>query len=164
MRSLYNDIIHAEGNVEARRAGVSLTGSYGKHTINKNGPIGSCGMAEVFICKDGDIENGSRRIVEANGIEVGIYRYDNRYYAYRNICLHQGGPVCEGELVPKVEDVLGPDKTWVSHRFNENDMHIVCPWHSYEFSLKTGVCASDSKMRLQTFKVLERDGSVYVNI
>lgn len=121
-------------------------------------------MAEIYVCKNNDMENGGRRIVDVNGTEIGIYRHQDRYYAYLNLCLHQGGPVCEGQLVPKVEDILAPDKTWLGHRFNEDDMHIVCPWHSYEFSLKTGVCATDAKRRLRSFKVIERDGGIYVDM
>lgn len=119
-------------------------------------------MPEVFICRSGDIEDGSRRIIEADGVEIGVYRHAGQYYAYRNLCLHQGGPACEGELLPKVEDVLAEDRTWHGQRFNESEMHIVCPWHSYEFRLDTGVCASDPKLRLKKFDVIEREGGLYV--
>ena len=121
-------------------------------------------MAEVFICKIGDIPDGGRRIVDAAGVEIGVYRQAGRYYAYRNLCLHQGGPACEGELLPKVVDVLADDRTWIGHRFDETDMHIVCPWHSYEFHLSDGVCVTDPKLRLKRFEVLEREGGVYVHI
>jgi nitrite reductase/ring-hydroxylating ferredoxin subunit len=48
--------------------------------------------------------------------------------------------------------------------FDHDDMHIVCPWHGYEFHLADGVHVADRRLRLQKFKVIERDGEVYVTI
>jgi nitrite reductase/ring-hydroxylating ferredoxin subunit len=41
-------------------------------------------------------------------------------------------------------------------------MHIVCPWHGYEYKLETGECAADKKLKLRRYEVIERDGGVYV--
>jgi nitrite reductase (NADH) small subunit len=120
-------------------------------------------MAEVFVCRSGELKEGAALIVPIDPEnEVGVYRHAGRYYAYRNRCLHQGGPVCEGLLLPKVEDVLGPDRSWLGQRFNEGEMHIVCPWHSYEFKLETGESATDPSLRLKRYDVIEREGAVYV--
>jgi nitrite reductase/ring-hydroxylating ferredoxin subunit len=43
-------------------------------------------------------------------------------------------------------------------------MHIICPWHAYEFHLETGVNVCDGRIRLQKFNVVEKNGSVYVNV
>jgi nitrite reductase (NADH) small subunit len=48
--------------------------------------------------------------------------------------------------------------------YNEDEMHFVCPWHGYEYKLETGECASDARIRLQRFTVVERDGQVYVAV
>jgi len=119
-------------------------------------------MADLFVCRAGELKDGDVRIVSSKEVDVGVYRHGGKYYAYRNFCVHQGGPACEGVMLPKVEDVLGPDRTLVGHAFNEAEMHIVCPWHGYEYKLETGECAADPKLRLQKFRVIERDGSVYV--
>lgn len=120
-------------------------------------------MAEVLVCKEGEIPEGGVRIVDAGPAdEIGIYHHKGQYYAYLNRCLHQGGPVCEGEIVPKVEDVLTNDKQWIGHRFDESDLHIVCPWHAYEFKLTSGVCATDPDRRLKKYEVVRREGQIYV--
>jgi len=119
-------------------------------------------MVDVFVCREGELTDGDMRIVAVKEVEVGVYRHAGKYYAYRNHCLHQGGPVCEGVMLPKVEDVIAPDHTLQGQVFNEDEMHIVCPWHGYEYRLDTGECAVDPKLRLQKFKVIERDGGVYV--
>ena len=64
-------------------------------------------MAEMFVCKAGEIKDGEVRIVSLNEVEVGVYRHDGKYFAYRNHCLHQGGPACEGVMMNMVEFVLG---------------------------------------------------------
>lgn len=121
-------------------------------------------MAELFVCKAGELKDGDVRIVMAGETDIGVYRHSGRYYAYRNHCAHQGGPACEGVMLPKVEDVLAPDRTHQGQRFNEAEMHIVCPWHGWEYRLETGECATDRRIRLQRFPVVERDGQIFVAV
>lgn len=121
-------------------------------------------MSEVLVCKAGEIAEGGARVVTVGELEIGVIRHDGKYYAYRNLCPHQGGPVCEGVLMPQVLDVLGPDRSILRQDYDRNDIHIVCPWHSYEFHLKDGVNVCDSKIRLQKFEVVEKNGAVFVNV
>ena len=118
-------------------------------------------MAQIFVCKDKEMRDGDVRIVRQDRLEIGVYRHAGSYYAYRNHCLHQGGPACEGIIMHKVEDVLGPDRTWHGQKFAD-EVHFVCPWHGWEYKLLTGVCAPDPRLRLKKYDVVEREGSVYV--
>jgi nitrite reductase (NADH) small subunit len=43
-------------------------------------------------------------------------------------------------------------------------MHIVCPWHGYEFRLSDGRHAVASGLGLRRFEAFVRDGSVYVRV
>jgi nitrite reductase/ring-hydroxylating ferredoxin subunit len=63
----------------------------------------------------------------------------------------------------KVEEVIAPDKTYQGMRFNHDEMHIVCPWHGWEYDLATGVMVADRKFRLRKYEVEERGGAVYVH-
>jgi nitrite reductase/ring-hydroxylating ferredoxin subunit len=119
-------------------------------------------MTEVFVADKNDMKDGDRILVEADGFEVGVYQHAGKYYAYRNVCVHQGGPACEGIVIAKVEDIYAPDQTYVRQRFDESDPHIVCPWHGYEYRLLTGECAPDKRLRLQRHDIVERDGGIYV--
>jgi nitrite reductase/ring-hydroxylating ferredoxin subunit len=123
---------------------------------------GDAVMAEVFIAKKDEMRDGDRLLVEADDYEVGVYRHNGKYYAYRSVCVHQGGPACEGIVIAKVEDVLGPDKSYIRQRFDETDPHIVCPWHGYEYRLLTGECAANPRLGLKRHEIVERDGNVYV--
>ncbi|MGH6674082.1 MAG: Rieske (2Fe-2S) protein [Xanthobacteraceae bacterium] len=121
-------------------------------------------MVELFVCKAGEIKDGDVRIVAANDVEVGVYCRGGKYYAYRNQCLHQGGPACEGVMLPKVEDVFGKDHVLLGQRFDEGEIHIVCPWHGWEYKLTTGECAPDPKLKLKRHEVVQREGGIYVVI
>ena len=46
--------------------------------------------------------------------------------------------------------------------FDENEIHIACPWHGYEFSLKTGRHPGSSMHRLRPAKLEIVDGEVHV--
>ena len=119
-------------------------------------------MAEVLVCKDGEIADGGVRVITAGEVEIGVIRQGGKYYAYRNHCPHQGGPVCEGIRMPQVVDVIGEGGIYQGQSYDERDMHIVCPWHSYEFHLSDGTHVCDKNLRLKKFEVVRRDGQVFV--
>ena len=92
-------------------------------------------MAEILVCKEGEIADGGVRMIQAGPVEIGVIHHAGKYYAYRNLCPHQGGPACEGLRMPQVVDLIGKDGGYLGQTFDKNDMHIVCPWHGYEFHL-----------------------------
>jgi nitrite reductase/ring-hydroxylating ferredoxin subunit len=121
-------------------------------------------MAELLVCKHGDIAEGGVRIVRDGALEIGVIRHGGHYYAYRNHCPHQGGPACEGLRMPQIKELIDENGVYHGKTYDESDMHIVCPWHGYEFHLSDGVHVADKRIRLQKFKIIERDGDVYVAI
>ena len=119
-------------------------------------------MTEIFVARSADLPEGARNTVEYEGRQIGVIRAKDKLHAFLNICPHQGGPVCDGLLIHRVEEIIAPDKTYQGMRFSETDLHIVCPWHGWEFNIETGKCAGDGKHGLKRFKTVERDGDVYV--
>jgi nitrite reductase/ring-hydroxylating ferredoxin subunit len=117
---------------------------------------------EIFVAEGSAVSDGERKIVPVGDTEVGVYRMNGKLYAYQNLCAHQGGPACEGLLMPKVEEVLGTDKTYQTRRFNYDEWHIVCPWHAWEYDLVTGEFVVDRRVRLKKYEVIEKDGKIYV--
>jgi nitrite reductase/ring-hydroxylating ferredoxin subunit len=118
-------------------------------------------MAEWFVAKTAELKDGDRRIVTAGQREIGVFHKDGAYYAYSNTCLHQGGPACEGVLIANVVDLIAPDRTYEGQKFGD-EMHFVCPWHGYEYDIKTGECVGDRKQRLRKFEVVKRGDEIYV--
>jgi nitrite reductase (NADH) small subunit len=54
--------------------------------------------------------------------------------AIQGECAYEGGPVGEGEIKPDCSA-------------------IICPWHGYEWDLRTGKCDEDPDLTLQRFPV-----------
>ena len=48
---------------------------------------------KVVVGKVSDFENGDRKIIDVNGKSVGVFRIDDEFYAIRNRCPHQFGPL-----------------------------------------------------------------------
>lgn len=117
---------------------------------------------EVLVGTRDDFAEDGRRIVTVRGIDIGVLQHDGRFYAYENRCVHMGGPVCEGRVLGKVEAVLDSDKAVLSERFSEAEVHLICPWHGYEYDLATGECAVDRRLRLRRFDVIEKGDEIYV--
>ena len=76
-------------------------------------------------------------------------------------CIKAGLPA-RAMMMHKVEDVLAPDRTFQGQRFSKDEMHFVCPWHGYEYDVKTGECAGDRKLKLKSFAVVRRGEDIYV--
>lgn len=119
-------------------------------------------MAELFVGKENEFEDRDRKIIAQGDLEIGIFRVNGDFYAYENNCVHQGGPICQGKILNKVEEVLADDKTSKGLKFSESDVHIVCPWHGYEYNLQTGRHPGDKNVRLKPYQVKVSDGEVYV--
>jgi nitrite reductase (NADH) small subunit len=120
-------------------------------------------MAEQFAIHLDQLPDPSARVVVIDNREIGLVHLKGQVYAYSNWCLHQGGPVFEGTLLGKVEAVLREDRTVAGERFSEDEIHIVCPWHGYEYDVATGECAPDRRLKLRRYPVTVRDGAVYVD-
>ncbi|MFC3337283.1 Rieske (2Fe-2S) protein [Paracandidimonas soli] len=121
-------------------------------------------MNELFVAESDQIAEGQRQFIEHEGQQIAVLRVQGELVAYLNICPHQGGPVCEGMLIHKVVDVLDADRCHQGMRFDENTLHIVCPWHGWEFNARTGVSAGAGNWKLRSFPVQEREGKIYVRI
>ena len=121
-------------------------------------------MPEVFVAERSALADGTRFLVEVDGAEIGVFEHAGELYAYENRCVHQGGPVCEGILLGRVESVLDDRGRDRGGRFVEEDMHLVCPWHGWEYELATGRSVAYEDARLRRYDVVDRSGEVYVAV
>ena len=121
-------------------------------------------MPECFVAKASELKDGDRRVVMYDRHEVGVFCDKGELYAYSNFCLHQGGPACEGLMIAKVEEKIEADKTSSGMKFNHDEIHFVCPWHGWEYILKTGECAANKKVKLRKYDILRKGDDIYVVI
>ncbi len=119
-------------------------------------------MAELYAGKENEFGDKDRKIIAQGEQEIGVFRVNGAFYAYENNCVHQGGPICQGKILNKVEEVLGADKTSKGLKFSDDDVHIICPWHGYEYNIKTGRHPGDKNVRLKAYDVKVKNGEVYV--
>lgn len=119
-------------------------------------------MAEQFVGKASEFQNGDRQIIRIGEQEIGIFKHEGEFYAYSNFCLHQGGPACEGLTIAGVKEKLRDDKTSAGLYFDEKSMHFVCPWHGYEYDMFTGEQVADRRLKLKRFNVIQKGDEVYV--
>lgn len=105
------------------------------------------------IAKAEEIPPGSRKVLSVAGREIGVFNLGGSYYALRNICPHRSAPLCQGRIRPLI---TSPGVTQID-REREGEI-LKCPWHQWEFDIKTGEALYDEKMRVKTYDVrLEGD-------
>ena len=112
------------------------------------------------VAKTADFEDLKPIYVEIGNLTVAVFKHREKYYAYANICPHQGGPSCEGIVVGNVESEVkdGTRRDFVS---TEN-LNITCPWHGIEFDLESGVCRALKDWRLASFQTVVEGDSVLI--
>jgi len=121
-------------------------------------------MKEVFVAREDEIAEGGRKVIDAGGIEIGVFRFGGAFHAWRNHCPHQGGPVCQGRLFKASEERLDEEKRSLGIYFKDGSLNIVCPWHGFEFDVRTGRHAGIDAIRLARHEVVLRDGDIHVLI
>ena len=104
-----------------------------------------------------EIPPGGRKIVRVAGRSIGVFNVDGGFHAIRNRCPHQGAALCEGKLWGVLKaDVPG------SFQYDGSKEILACPWHGWEFSVKTGQSWCDPKrLRVRSYDVsVEREGAL----
>ena len=85
---------------------------------------------------------------------------DGRLFAIRNVCPHQGAPLCTGV----VGGTMLPSAPH-EYVYGMGGKVIRCPWHKFEFDLETGRSLHDpDRLRVATFPVTVEDGRVVVHV
>jgi len=119
-------------------------------------------VQEYFAGRLEDIPTDTCVLVQTRDGLVGVLRVGERLHAFENRCLHQGGPVCMGRVLGRLEEILAEDRSVIEERFSDDELHLICPWHGWEYDVETGRCAADHRLRLRKYHVVVRGDAVYV--
>ena len=119
-------------------------------------------MREVNLGSISAFSDPGRKVVEIDGVEIGVFCVKGQFSAYGNVCPHMGGPVCQGKILPRVEENIAADRKSLGFVFSKTQTNIVCPWHGYEFDIKTGRHQGNPRLRLRTLDVRIAEGEVFV--
>ena|SRR5260221_7421996 len=121
---------------------------------------GSVEYADVGAVADFTV--GRLHPVDLPGKDVWVLRTpQDRFYAIKNSCPHQGAPICLGD----VDGAFRPSEPGV-FEFGMEYQVIRCPYHGYEYDLETGEPAfvQGPKERVVRYDALVRDGRVLVSL
>jgi len=121
-------------------------------------------MVEHYVADLADLKASGRKIVRIGRLDIALLWFEGGVLAFENTCTHAGGPVGEGIIINKVAALLDGDGRYLGETFVEDEMHLVCPWHGWEYVLPSGECAVDPKRRLRSFPVMVTDGRVLVEM
>jgi nitrite reductase/ring-hydroxylating ferredoxin subunit len=121
-------------------------------------------MKDVVIGKASDFPNPGRKVVDVEGIEVGVFCQNGKFTAFENVCPHMGGPVCQGKIIARVQELIAPDKTTLGLAFSKDQTNVACPWHGYEFDIATGHHQGNPRLRLRPVKVEVLDGDLVITL
>jgi nitrite reductase (NADH) small subunit len=106
-------------------------------------------MRQVHIGSASEFADPGRRVIAFDRFEVAVFKLDGDFFAYLNQCPHMGGPVCQGKMIAKVEEIVAQDRTSQGMMFSKSKMHVVCPWHAYEFDIRTGLHPGNPRAQLR---------------
>jgi nitrite reductase (NADH) small subunit len=116
-------------------------------------------VGSVCSFKDGD-----KLLVIVGGVEIGVFHLGGAFYAWRNVCPHRGGPVCQGRIFKRVIAEIDAECKVHGRRYDETVRHIVCPWHGAEFNIRTGYHAGTNTLALDPIQTIVRDGELFLRV
>ena len=96
---------------------------------------------EVSVAKVDDVRPGTVTRVQAGDHEIALARIDDEFCATQGHCLHLQGPLGHGEL---------------------DGFVLTCPWHGWQYDVRTGLNEFDHAIALETYDVRIEDGEVKI--
>ena len=106
-------------------------------------------MRRHVVARVAEIPPGRRLVVEIAGRSIGIFNAGGAFYAVRNSCPHQGGPLCLGPTVG-----LATSSRPGEIEYTREGEILRCPWHGWEFDLATGRSVFDpARTRVRSYPV-----------
>ena len=95
----------------------------------------------VTVAKKSEVLSGQGKAINVNGKDIALFNVNGEFFALDNTCLHQGGPLGEGELM---------------------DHTVTCPWHGWQYDVSTGKNTVGSAVA--TFKTKVEAGAVMIEV
>lgn len=86
----------------------------------------------VKVANVSDLEPGNVKSVSVNGRDIALCNVGGTFYALDSACPHRGGPLGEGFL---------------------DGEKLECPWHSWQFDVKTGAMVMNPRQKVTTYEV-----------
>ena len=106
-------------------------------------------MSKHVVAVVTDLPPGSRRLVSVKGRPIVVFNLSGEFFALINQCPHQGAGLCDGEIT----GLLTSDRPGEFQVSRAGEI-IRCPWHGWEFDIRTGQSWCDpSRIRIKPVPV-----------
>ena len=103
----------------------------------------------------GEIPPGGRKLVEVSGRRVVVFNLGGEFFALGDRCPHQGGSLAAGCITGHVSSP-GPGE----YRYARRGEMIRCPWHYWEFDIRTGRSRFDpGRVRTRRYEARVESGA-----
>jgi len=123
-------------------------------------------MSLIEVAKVTEFEEKDRKLVTVDGTQMGVLHVNDEFYALRNLCPHQYGPVAEGEVQRSVSADVPKVGERVEKHYEPDSWILRCPCHAWSFDISTGENVADPENApgIKVYDTVVRDGVVYVDI
>jgi len=92
----------------------------------------------------GEIPPGRGKTVDVDGVPIALFHAaDGGYHAVSGACPHEDGPLGHGALVRGA---------------------VVCPWHGFDFDIRTGACRVAPELSVQVYPVRVDQDDVLIEV
>lgn len=106
-------------------------------------------MSKHVVARASDIAPGERRLVTVKGRPFAIFNVGGEFYGLFNRCPHQGGSLAHGIMTG-----LTTSRAPGEYCYARKGEMVRCPWHGWEFDVKTGKSYCDpEKYKTRTVQV-----------
>ena len=115
-------------------------------------------MSKHVVAPVDEIPPGGRKLVNAGGRAVVVFNLGGEFFALSNRCPHKGGSLCHGRLTGLVQSSQPGE-----YDYSRPGEIIRCPWHSWEFDIRTGRSWCDpQRLRVRHYAVSVEAGTTLV--
>jgi nitrite reductase/ring-hydroxylating ferredoxin subunit len=98
----------------------------------------------VTVGRVEDVPPGSVRPFRVGEEEIAVAHCEDGIFATQGHCLHLQGPLGHGRVA--------------------EGCVLTCPWHGWQYDVRTGENEFDRAIKLQTYEVQVEDGQIRVRI
>jgi nitrite reductase/ring-hydroxylating ferredoxin subunit len=112
-------------------------------------------MPKHVVAPVRDIPPGGRKAVMVDGRAIVVFNLGGEFFALNDRCPHKGGTLSKGRLTGLVESTEPG-----TYRYTRRGEIIRCPWHSWEFDIRTGKSWCDpERVRARPYAVSVEPGA-----
>jgi 3-phenylpropionate/trans-cinnamate dioxygenase ferredoxin subunit len=106
-------------------------------------------MPKHLIAKLQEFPAGTRKLITIGERRIVVFNVDGRFFALSDRCPHEGGSLFKGKLTGLVQSQMPGE-----YSYSQLGEVIRCPWHSWEFDLRTGRSyCSPKRVRVKNYAV-----------